>query len=87
MTRLALYLLLALAVGVAVRPSPAGAVAVASVAVVVAVLRRQDSLDEQGVRDDRWKASSADLTDLRKDHAALREEFDRVKLMVPRPRA
>ncbi len=96
LTGVALFATVTLAFGVVVRPSAPGALAVAALAVAAAVFRRQDSEDAstaQTVDDNkRIEELSEALDDLGKDHetlagkhAELREEHDRVKLMVPRP--
>lgn len=90
MTRTALTVLMVLAVGVAGVPTVPGAVAVAAVALVVAVFRRQDSRDTEVQhlvvdRENLDKLEEAHAG-LQKAHDELRAEFDRVKLMVPRPK-
>jgi len=101
-TKAALAFAIALGVGVAVRPSTPGAVAVVAVATVAALYRRQDSEDSKhSFRMQVLKAKDRVLLahieeankktlSLVEKHAAeleaLRSEFDRVKLMVPRPK-
>lgn len=102
MTRAALALALALGVGVAIRPSAPGAIAVVSVAAVACLYRRQDSLDSRhsfrmqvlkakdrvllAHVEESNKKSLESIEKQAAELASLRAEFDRVKLMVPRPK-
>jgi hypothetical protein len=89
-TRAVLAAALLLATGVAFRPSVPGAAAVVAVAALAGVLRRQDSRDAEVVQTiadrDELERLRVVHQDLAGRHTALREEFDRVKLMVPKPR-
>ncbi len=96
LTGVALFATVTLVFGVVVRPSAPGALAVAALAVAAAVFRRQESEDTSTAQtvSSRLRLEEAfeaiDLLDSRRlglDHAhqELRAEFDKVKLMVPRP--
>lgn len=97
MTRTALALLIALCLGVAVRPSSAGSIACLALAAVVVYLRAAEvqdrRIDREVTDQDRLDAAENAVlaaetkhTEIEKAHIALRDEFDRVKLHIPRPR-
>ncbi len=96
LTGVAIFATVTLVFGVVIRPSAPGALAVAALAAAAAVFRRQDSEDASTAQtvDDKERLNQAfrDLSDQRNTaqlasalHRDLREEFDKVKLMVPRP--